>query len=458
MKRSVKALMALSACALAFLGAAIIFMSANRLKIEFFEDAEVGLNEAADNLQFIKSVEHGKVVTERAPIDTSTAGEKDVFITVKPSFGPEKVYHISVFVVDRESPEITCGDHIETELGADIDLLAGVSATDNSGAELAVTVEGSYDINTVGEYKLKYVAVDPSRNRAEAEFTLSVVDREAPKITCGDHIETDTGADIDLLAGVFASDNSGEKIAVTVEGSYDINKAGEYKLKYVAVDPSGNRTEAEFTLSVRTVIPPPPSGTQGLGDPNPVTETFTTSKGFTGVVKGGVTYIEGYLIANKTYSLPESYGSGLTAETYAAFSDMAAAAAADGINIYIVSGFRSYAFQGGLYNNYVLMDGKDAADTYSARAGHSEHQSGLAFDLNTTDRSFGETREGIWLSENCWKYGFILRYPKGKTDETGYIYEPWHFRFVGTDLAPMLYNGGDWITLETFFGITSEYR
>ncbi len=452
MKRSVKALIISSACALVLLGAAIIFMSANRLKIEFFEDAEIGLNETADNLQFIKSVEHGKIVTERAPIDTSTVGEKDVSITVKPSFGPEKVFHISVFVVDRESPKITCGDHIETDVGADIDLLAGVTASDNSGAEIAVTVEGNYDINTVGEYKLKYVAVDSSGNRAEAEFTLSVVDREAPKITCGDHIETDVGADIDLLAGVTASDNSGEKITVTVEGNYDINTVGEYKLKYVAVDPSGNRTEAEFTLSVKAVILPPPN------DPNPVTETFTTSKGFTGVVKGGVTYIDGYLIANKTYALPESYGSGLTAETYAAFSNMAAAAAADGINIYIVSGFRSYAVQNVLYNNYVLMDGKDEADTYSARPGHSEHQTGLAFDLNSVDRSFGETREGKWLSENCWKYGFILRYPKGKTNETGYIYEPWHFRFVGTDLAPTLYNGGDWITLETYFGITSEYR
>ena len=136
---------------------------------------------------------------------------------------------------------------------------------------------------------------------------------------------------------------------------------------------------------------------------------------------------------------------------------MKADATALGLNIWIQSGYRSYELQSELYNNYVNRDGKLAADTYSARPGHSEHQTGLAFDLNTISDDFAYTNEGKWVNENAWKYGYILRYPKGKDDITGYKYEPWHFRYVGKDLAKELYNGGDWITLEEHFDLTSIY-
>ena len=82
----------------------------------------------------------------------------------------------------------------------------------------------------------------------------------------------------------------------------------------------------------------------------------------------------------------------------------------------------------------------------------------MAIDLNTINDTFHNTPEAKWLANNCYKYGFILRYPKGKTDETGYKYESWHFRYVGVDLASKLYNNGDWITLESYFGITSKYN
>ena len=190
---------------------------------------------------------------------------------------------------------------------------------------------------------------------------------------------------------------------------------------------------------------------------NNLNKIFTTSKGFNGVTKNGVTYIEGILVANKTYSLPSSYGTSLTNETLDAFNKMKKGAKASGLNIYISSGFRSYSRQKTIYNNYVARDGKKSADTYSARPGHSEHQTGLAFDVNTISSAFHNTKEAKWLSDNCYKYGFILRYPKGKENETGYIYESWHFRYVGVELATKLYNNGDWITLESYFGITSKY-
>ena len=108
-------------------------------------------------------------------------------------------------------------------------------------------------------------------------------------------------------------------------------------------------------------------------------------------------------------------------------------------------------------NHYVNRQGKQAADTFSARAGHSEHQTGLAFDLNNASDSFIGTKEAIWVNSNCYKYGFIIRYPKGKENITGYKYESWHLRYVGVDLATKLYNNGNWITLEEHFNLTSSY-
>lgn len=169
----------------------------------------------------------------------------------------------------------------------------------------------------------------------------------------------------------------------------------------------------------------------------------------------GITYIDGVLIVNKTYSLPKDYNPGVDATAENAFKKMQSAAAAEGLNIYISSGFRSYDYQSGLYERYASRDGYAAADRYSARPGHSEHQTGLAFDLNSIDDSFADTREGRWVAENCHKYGFIIRYPKGKEEITGYMYESWHIRYLGVDMATKVYESGK--TLEEYFGITSEY-
>lgn len=182
-----------------------------------------------------------------------------------------------------------------------------------------------------------------------------------------------------------------------------------------------------------------------------------TENGYAMYTKNGMTYIDGILIANKTYSLPSSYApNGLLTECSSAFNQMKKDAAAKGLNLYISSGYRSYSSQSSIYNRYVSRDGRKLADTYSARPGHSEHQTGLAIDLNTITQSFANTAECKWVAENCHKYGFIIRYPKGKTHITGYYYEPWHLRYVGVEKATKIYNSG--LCLEEYYGITSEYK
>ena len=199
-----------------------------------------------------------------------------------------------------------------------------------------------------------------------------------------------------------------------------------------------------------------------------------TKKGFKIVKKGGATYIDGTLIVNKTYSISKKYypinthakctsetsfcTECLVNEVYDKYQEMISAAAKNGLNIWIQSGYRSYDYQVKLYNDYVRTDGKEAADKFSSRPGYSEHQTGLAFDLNSVSDDFINTDEGKWINDNCYKYGFIIRFPKNKEKYTGYKYESWHLRYVGTDLATKLYNGGDWISLEEYYGITSKYK
>lgn len=174
-------------------------------------------------------------------------------------------------------------------------------------------------------------------------------------------------------------------------------------------------------------------------------------------VVNGLTYVDGILVANKSYQLPDSYSPGeLNSEVLTAFNKMQAAAAKEGLNLYISSGFRSYSRQNTIYNNYVKADGQANADTYSARAGYSEHQTGLAFDLNTIDDSFAFTAEGKWVAVHAQEYGFIIRYPADKVDITGYQYEPWHLRYLGVDTATKVYNSG--LCLEEYLGITSFYH
>lgn len=174
------------------------------------------------------------------------------------------------------------------------------------------------------------------------------------------------------------------------------------------------------------------------------------------VVVNGVTYIDGVLIANKTYALPRDFGNGLTSETLDAFYKMSADAASEGLSLWITSGFRSYDIQSYTYDSFVYDRGTELADLCSARPGHSEHQSGLAIDVNTTSDAFAWTDEAAWLEKHCTEYGFIIRYPKDKHDITGYKYEPWHIRYLGIEKAKEIAESG--LTIEEYYGITSYYH
>lgn len=177
------------------------------------------------------------------------------------------------------------------------------------------------------------------------------------------------------------------------------------------------------------------------------------------------------ILVNKTHDLKPDYepsdlvdgkpavsgGSGyqqMRKPAAAAFKKLAAAAKEEGYTIKITSGYRPYAYQKQIFERYVNKDGRYSAEQYSAEPGHSEHQTGLVADVSSPSvnynlvQAYGATQEGAWLAKHAHKYGFIIRFPKGKEDITGYKYEPWHIRYVGKDAAKEIYKQK--LTLEEY--------
>lgn len=173
------------------------------------------------------------------------------------------------------------------------------------------------------------------------------------------------------------------------------------------------------------------------------------------------------VLVNKSYKLPNNYEPNnlelistefsnenkyLKNEAKVAFEKLSRDAKELGYRIIAVSTYRNYNYQEKLYNEYVEEKGLDYADKCSARPGHSEHQTGLAVDVEGSNYDYDEfehSKEFEWMKDNAYKYGFILRYPKGKEKITGFKYEPWHYRYVGIDTAKIIYKEN--ITLEEYY-------
>lgn len=177
-----------------------------------------------------------------------------------------------------------------------------------------------------------------------------------------------------------------------------------------------------------------------------------------------------WVIANKQHPLSNieyapsdlvtTNGAIISSKAQSDFETMLATASSQGVKLIASSSYRSYATQAGLYNNYVATHGQELADTFSAKPGYSEHQTGLAIDFTgysnpncNFDDCYATTQEGGWLAEHAHEYGFLLRYTAEKQNITGYKNEPWHYRYIGKDLAKEMRDKG-FLTLEEFFNTT----
>ena len=181
----------------------------------------------------------------------------------------------------------------------------------------------------------------------------------------------------------------------------------------------------------------------------------------TDISKGILMLVNKYNYLDENYdpedlkAVPLTYafsGKKLKEEAYEAFINMASAAKKEGLTLLANSAYRDYEYQNKLYKDYMNNHGQAWADSYAARPGYSEHQTGLVVDVSTlknTMDDFEETDEFKWISQHCYEYGFILRYPKNKEYLTGYNYESWHYRYVGVKVAKEIQELG--ITFDEYY-------
>ena len=178
------------------------------------------------------------------------------------------------------------------------------------------------------------------------------------------------------------------------------------------------------------------------------------------------------ILVNKYYSLPEKYepddivnmssqysypGNSIRKDVYEAFKEMADSAKNDKITLIVNSSYRDYKSQKEIYDDYADKNGKEYADKFAARPDFSEHQTGLALDIFAPGfgmKTFGDSDAFKWLLKNSYRFGFILRYPEGKENITGYSYESWHYRYLGKDLAKKVYES--WLTFDEYYAYYLE--
>lgn len=311
-----------------------------------------------------------------------------------------------------------------------------VTATINKKEVKDVQINSNLNEKKIGKYIISYT-LNISDDYSEFLYRIvNVVDSQKPVInlTGEDEININYN-DTYIEPGYSALDNYDGNLTNKINITNKINSKipGTYKITYKVSDTSGNSIKKYRTVIVN-------EEEKKVSKQEPKIE-----------VKNGITYINDILIVNKNYSLPKDYNPGVNKEALKKLKEMQSDAKVLGLDLTLVSGYRSYETQEKLYNKYVKKDGEEKANTYSAKPGHSEHQTGLSFDIGSVSRSFENTKEAKWIEQNAHLYGFIVRYPKDKTNITGYIYEPWHVRYLGIDTSTKIKQSN--LTLEEYLGI-----
>lgn len=336
-------------------------------------------------------------------------------------------------------------DSFQFEYGVPVFLRASdVLDTDNEKILNSFEVDTSkfiyknHDYPEVGQYDC--IVSYTKRNKEISDvIKVNIKDSTPPKFTkIPESITIEQGNDSSLVSNFEAKDLSSFDIKIDTN-QLDVNVPGEYEITVNAIDSYKNTT----SQTVKVIVKPKQEVVS-----NNVVQTPTTN---------GPRYVKGILIVNKKNPVPSNYAPGEDAQAVNQLRLLIQDMQRAGLNISnSYSGYRSYNYQANLYQNYVNNYGQVAADTFSARPGYSEHQTGLAFDLLHQDGSLVEnTPEANWIAQNAHRYGFIVRYQAGKEAITGYQAEPWHIRYVGS-IATDIYQSG--LTLEEYLGVAGgEY-
>lgn len=313
-----------------------------------------------------------------------------------------------------------------------------------------------YIVENLNPYNEKYF-IEKGYTSSEIVFILSLEDSEKDKLLALDKIKNvinhytieyytelvTIGYNDDEISAILKRDASSIQFILNNTKIVDLLSWFEFK-NFL---PTNFERYLEYSLNNPNVI-------QTL-----VIEYVNTNRDYAYYTKNQAANLDlnDWILVNKYFYLDENYvpnnlvsiapyGSVRLVKSAAdAFIELCQNAKDEGYPIIGISGYRSYQTQAKLYNRYLQKDPQWLVDTYSARAGYSEHQTGLAIDISSNDANiltFEMSQSFKWIKENAHKFGFILRYQKGKEDITGYKYEPWHYRYVGKEIATTLYQSG----------------
>ncbi len=290
------------------------------------------------------------------------------------------------------------------------------------------------DYPEVGEYELPFTYKTMTNHSDKLKVTVK--DTKKPKFTSfSEKIEVTKGnKDFDFKKHFKASDLSSCTLDINTK-DVNFDKEGDYTAEVTATDAHKNKESKKFTVVVKA-------------------EEKTAIASADNEQKVSPYYKNGILIVNKKHPVPPGFGGGVNQTALAAVNRMISDMKAEGLSVdSTTSNYRSYSYQSTLYQNYVSAYGKASADTFSARPGYSEHQTGLAFDLREPGGGslLTNSKATSWVAKNAHKYGLIVRYQSGKEWITGYQAEPWHVRYVG-DIATSIYNSG--LSLEEYLGVS----
>ncbi len=359
-------------------------------------------------------------------VDTDKLGEYTLKYILKRGDTVREVSR-KVIVADLASPEITLVGNNEVVLCGKEYVEDGYKAIDNIDGDITNKVETKKESN-----RIIYSVTDNSGNKKEVVRVLIPGDNVNPVITLkkSDILTFEENSEYKEF-GATATDNCDGDISSKIEiiSNVDTSKHEIFEVIYKVKDSNGNEGIAKRKVKI-----------YNHDDLN---------KGYKEIIEGP-TYIKNILIVNKKYSVPKNFKAD-NQGALKALKELQNAAKEAGHSMPLKSGYRDYNYQKALYEKYKNKNGIEYADIISAHPGHSEHQTGLAFDVGIGSVSFGRTPAGIWLNENCAKYGFIIRYPEYKQAITGYKYEPWHIRYVGIEVATEIM--AKEITLEEYLGI-----
>lgn len=247
-----------------------------------------------------------------------------------------------------------------------------------------------------------------------------------------------------LIIGLDRKEDTSQQASLTQE-----TKATESQNTVIEADSKTEETQIKKETETET---------GAIAEDTKINESESSVEGLTQVINKNHSLSADYVPDDLvSVDLPSTRDTQLREVAATALTGLFNAADTAGLELFCCSGYRSYETQSELYAWNVETYGVEGAELVSARPGMSEHQMGLAMDVTSASagfdllESFGSMKEGQFIKENAHKYGFIVRYPEGKTNSTGYAYEPWHLRYLGVDVATDIYSSGK--TMEEYYGV-----